>query len=160
MEDRLRKLVAETILQVFETMFFTFLTPLPEAPASEEWPQKGRYIKASISFSGSDCGQCGEIAIHLPMALARNITSNFLGVEDAAISTAKVIDVAKETANMAIGSLLGKLDPEGKCTLQIPEAAEVDAGEMVSELKSSETLCAFSTENGLLLVQIDMHDEG
>ncbi|MBU0728823.1 MAG: chemotaxis protein CheX [Proteobacteria bacterium] len=146
MDDQLKRTIYETMSEVFETMFFTFLAPLHAAP--QEINQSGDYVKGKISYSGE---VSGEVSIYFPKALARYITVNFLGFEENAVEGRQVLDTVRETVNMSVGSLLGKLDPEGKCMLNIPEAAEM-SGFVPESLIEEPGLCLFNTEFGLLLV--------
>ncbi len=148
MDESLRQTIFETFSEVFETMFFTFLEPLSEPPAAEEVNSAGGFIEALITYSG---GNTGSFHFYFPIGLAKNITLNFLGVDEDEVEESQMTDTAGETANMAIGSLLGKLDPEGKCSLAIPEAKELENFSPDSILADS-GLCMFRTEFGILWV--------
>jgi len=155
MDKSMKMTILETISSVFETMFFTFLEPLPRIPRKEEWPIDIKYIKAAISFTGMGGG---EVAIYLPRDLARNITINFLGVTRSEVSQNQILDTAKETANMAVGSLLGTIDPEGQCFLGIPEAMPVVNLEEEAELNDINQLVGFKTDSGMFLVYVKIGD--
>ncbi len=147
MDELLRKSIFETFSEVFETMFFTFLEPLTEPPAKEELGG-GRYVEATITYSG---GHTGCFRFYFPKELARNITMNFLGVDAADVQESQIEDTAAETANMAIGSLLGKLDPGGNAALAIPETREL-ADFSPEKLLAEPGLSLFNTEFGILWV--------
>lgn len=147
MDDKLQRIILETFSEVFETMFFTFLEPLAEAPGKEEFC-RGRFVEATISYSG---GCNGSFFFYFPWELAKNITVNFLGVEDDEVQDRQILDTAAETANMAIGSLLGKLDPGGTASLAIPQTRLL-ADFSPETLVDSTGLCMFSTEFGILWV--------
>ena len=76
---------------------------------------------------------------------------NFLGVDEDEASDSQIIDTAAETANMAIGSLLGKLDPGGTALLAIPKARLL-AEFSPETLLAASGLCMFNTEFGILWV--------
>lgn len=147
MDENLRLVIRETFSEVFETMFFTFLEPLEEAPGKEE-VSGGRFIEAKISYSG---GFNGSFLFYFPWELGKNITINFLGVEEDTVVDRQLIDTAAETANMAIGSLLGKLDPGGTASLAIPLARALDDFSPET-LMGAAGLCMFSTEFGILWI--------
>jgi len=147
MDEDLRRIIFETFSEVFETMFFTFLEPLEEAPGKEELG-RGRFIEAKISYSG---GCKGDFLFYFPWELGKNITVNFLGVDEDEVLDGQITDTAAETANMAIGSLLGKLDPGGKASLAIPQA-RVLADFSPETLLDEVGLCMFNTEFGTLWV--------
>ena len=148
METNLKQTIFQTFSEVFETMFFTFLEPLEEIPGKAELGEPGAYIEADIAFEGA---KRGGVRFYFPSALARNITVNFLGVDEVDVNESQVLDTAKETANMAIGSLLGRIDPAGTIRLGLPQSK---AGDMlpVDELLGHPGLFLFNTEHGLLWV--------
>ena len=155
MDKSMKMTVWETTARVFETMFFTFLEPLPRIPRKEEWPIDIKYIRAAVFFTGKGGG---EVAIYLPRDLARNITMNFLGITRSEVSQNQILDTAKETANMAVGSLLGTIDPEGQCLLGIPDAMPVVDLEQEAELNDINHIVGFKTDCGMFLVYVKIGD--
>ena len=147
MDEDLRGVIFATFSEVFETMFFTFLEPLEEAPGKEELG-RGKFVEATISYTG---GCNGTFRFYFPWELGKNITVNFLGVDEDGVPAGQVMDTAAETANMAIGSLLGKLDPGGKALLAIPQT-QVLEGFSPETLLGEAGLCMFNTEFGILWV--------
>lgn len=148
MDTKLRQTISETLSEVFETMYFTFLEPLAEAPPREELAVSAEYYEATIAFDGQ---KGGRIRFFLPASLARGITVNFLGVDEADVNESQVLDTVKETANMAVGSLLGRIDPAGTVKLGLPQSRPaVDFS--VDELLAQPGLFLFSTEHGPLWV--------
>jgi len=147
MDEDLRRVIFATFSEVFETMFFTFLEPLEEAPEKDKLAC-GKFIAATIGYSG---GCNGSFLFYFPWELGKNITVNFLGVDEDGVPDGQIMDTAAETANMAIGSLLGKLDPGGKASLAIPQARVLE--EFSPETLLGMTgLCMFNTEFGILWV--------
>ena len=147
MDEGLRRIIFETFSEVFETMFFTFLEPLEETPGKDNLVS-GRFVEATISYTG---GCNGNFLFCFPWDLGKNITVNFLGVDEGEVQDGQIKDTAAETANMAIGSLLGKLDPGGKASLAIPQTRELAAFSPEILLGVS-GLCMFNTEFGILWV--------
>jgi len=119
MEEAVRRAIAVSLAEVFETMFFTLLEPLSAIPPREEWGDEQDFVGASLSFDGP---VSGRLHFYLPRPLARSITGNFLGDADVEVSEAQIFDTVREAVNMAVGSMLGRIDPEGHCMLGIPEA--------------------------------------
>lgn len=147
MDEDLRRAIFATFSEVFETMFFTFLEPLEEAPEKEELAC-GKFIEATIGYSG---GCNGRFLFYFPWELGKNITVNFLGVDEDGVPDGQIMDTAAETANMAIGSLLGKLDPGGTASLAIPQPRML-AEFSPATLLGASGLCMFNTEFGVLWV--------
>lgn len=148
MDDNLKQTIFETFSEVFETMFFTFLDPQTDLPSASEVDEPGKYVEAKISYSG---GQEGVFKLYMPYQLAKNITLNFLGIDEDGLAQNQIADTAAETANMAVGSLLGKIDPQGKTTLDIPKA-QVLGGFSPAPLLNDPDLFLFGTDFGMLWV--------
>lgn len=146
MDEAMRQTIYETTSEVFETMFFTFLEPLLEPPAEEEWGSNGGCIEALLSYEGKING---TVRFYFPEQLARQITLNFLALDDSGLDKHQIMDTVGETANMAVGSLLGKLDPGGSCKLAIPQTREI-ADFSPEAITSEPGLFVFNTEFGLL----------
>ncbi|MEW6595581.1 MAG: chemotaxis protein CheX [Thermodesulfobacteriota bacterium] len=153
MDTKLRQIIYETLSEVFETMYFTFLEPLFETPAQEELAAADGYYEASITFQG---GKSGCLRFYLPQSLARGITVNFLGVDEVDVNEAQILDTVKETANMAVGSLLGRIDPDGTMKLGLPQSRVASAFSS-ADLLAKPGLFLFNTEHGLLWV---VYEEG
>jgi len=147
MDEDLRRVIFATFSEVFETMFFTFLEPLEEAPGKEALG-RDKFVEATISYTE---GCNGTFHFYFPWELGKNITVNFLGVDEDGASDRQIMDTAAETANMAIGSLLGKLDPGGKALLAIPRTRMLE-GFSPETLLGASGLCMFNTEFGILWV--------
>ncbi len=148
MDTNLRQTICETLSEVFETMYFTFLEPLFETPPPEEIVADDGYYEATITFQGV---KSGTLSFYLPKNLARGITVNFLGVDEVDVNEAQVLDTVKETANMAVGSLLGRIDPGGATKLGLPQS-RVAADFSTEALRAQPGLFLFNTEQGLLWV--------
>ncbi len=148
MDERFKKVAQETFGEVFETMFFTFLEPIDELPGPDAFACDDDYIQADISYHGP---HAARFAVYLPRRLATNITMNFLGADEEDINDEQMLDTAKETANMAVGSLLGKIDPAGESKLHIPEATIMEQFSAAEILQESGVLL-FNTDFGPLWV--------
>ncbi|HSR35604.1 MAG TPA: chemotaxis protein CheX, partial [Desulfurivibrionaceae bacterium] len=81
---------------------------------------------------------------------------NFLGVDEVDVNESQVLDTVKETANMAVGSLLGRIDPGGTIKLGLPQS-QVAAGFSAGALLAEPGLFLFNTEHGLLWI---VYEEG
>ncbi|MFC1523580.1 chemotaxis protein CheX [Thermodesulfobacteriota bacterium] len=148
MDEQLKRTIFETMSEVFETMFFTFLEPVSALPSEGSVGENLEYIEGKISFM---CDTEGGVSIYFPRGLAQFITVNFLGFEEEEVTERQILDTVRETVNMSVGSLLGKIDPEGVCNLQIPEAKTV-VDFSANLLLSEPGLCLFNTEFGYLWV--------
>ena len=107
-------------VEVFGTMYHTPIELLQEVPDKSEWQLDSAYVKTSIQYSGP---QEAHLEFYFPCALAKSIAEGFLGIDPSDLTEAQVIDTMREAANMIGGNFLGRLDPDGACTLGIPDAA-------------------------------------
>jgi len=123
MDDKMKQAVGLSMAEVFETMFFTLLEPVDGIPSRSEWPPEKDFVEAEISYAG---GNSGALRFFFPLPLARVIAANFLGEPEGELRDAQIVDTVRETVNMAVGSMLGRIDPAGECALAIPRARMVD----------------------------------
>lgn len=133
-------------VEVFGMMYFTPVELLPELPPREDWHRDDPYIKTQIGYSGP---LRANLCFYFPRPLAISITGGFLGIDEENISDQQLIDTMRESANMIVGNFLGRLDPQGACTLGIPEAC-VAQGFSPETVTPDENLLAFVTDFGLL----------
>jgi CheY-specific phosphatase CheX len=121
MDNELQPAALGAISHVFETMFFVFLEPFDpdsgDAPPSP-WSPKENWLKCSIGFQGRLRGQ---LRLFLPFPLARDMATNFLGLEEEA-SEQQVTDMTKELSNMICGNLFSRYDRAQGYALTIPKA--------------------------------------
>ncbi len=149
MRSELKSTLFATVAEVFETMFFSYLDLVEE---TNHWPdlQLEIYMEASIGLSGKDAG---AVHFYFSKSLAYNIAANFLGVSKDELSEEKVADVLGETANMSIGSLLGKLESHlANTSLSIPTVQNT-AGLTFADIVGQPNVMAFSTQHGPLLLE-------
>lgn len=145
--DEREKLNAAAV-EVFGTMYFTPIELLPDLPPRESWQIEDQYVKTAISYSGP---MQAHICFYFPRTLAISIAGGFLGIGEESITDQQLIDTMREAANMIVGNFLGRLDPEGACTLGIP-AAEVTAGFTPDGAAQDGDLLTFISDFGLVWV--------
>ncbi len=87
--------------EVLETMFFLFPENLGEASGLFHGPG----LRAWVPVEGPKNFRVG---LTVPLALAREMAANFLGLEKDEVPPEKIEDVVMETANMVAGSFLSK----------------------------------------------------
>lgn len=154
MNQELKQAICEVLHEVFETMFFPILAPSPclspaedEGAVEELFMADEIYVKSAIAFQGP---RTGRFHLYLPYGLAHSITINFLGYSE---KENLYMDQILETANMTIGCLLSRIDPSGKCRLQIPQATALDA--LAGEEEAADSpghRLRLNTELGTILV--------
>jgi CheY-specific phosphatase CheX len=148
MPESLKQLLAATVAEVYETMFFT---PLESAEDSGYEPDREQpvFIEAVIGLTAEETG---EIRFYYVEPLARHIGVNFLGIDDEALDERRMCDTLGEAANMTVGSLLGKLDSQAVCgTLSIPTVNQPE-GLHVGDLLERPDTMVFHTDFGPLLL--------
>lgn len=144
----IKQTLLSTVEEVFETMFFSYLDLVEDVKHLPSQEQEV-FMEASIELSGKETG---EVHFYFPESLAHNIAANFLGISEDESTEKQVADVLGETANMSIGSLLGKLDPQNvSATLGIPTVHN-SKGLTLADLVDKPNIIAFSTQHGPLLL--------
>lgn len=141
-----KKQLNAAAVEVFGTMYFTPVELLPEVPAQDRWQLEDQYIKTAISFTGP---RHASMCFYFPRSLATSVAGGFLGIDEEAVSDQQLIDTMRESANMIVGNYLGRLDPDGACTLGIPAAELVKGFSPGLELQDA-VLLAFISDFGLL----------
>jgi len=120
--EALKEATKTSISDVLETMFFLPLE-LSESKGGGGLSQtpKDQLMGVGLKFSGP---MSGEVVILLPIKLARSLTADFLGQENAGVGTSEMEGTVKELVNMITGKALSLFDEGAIFKLGIPEAAE------------------------------------
>lgn len=143
--SEMEQVLSEAAAEVLETMFFTSLATEGEAAPPITEP----VICASLSFHGA---RSGHLGVRVPLETAREIAANFLGLEDAELTEARVGDVICELSNMVCGLVLGKLQSSGLFELTRPELGSGESGCPPNAPASSRTL---ALEGGVMEVWLE-----
>jgi len=122
-----RDRIADAVVRVAERSLYAFAEPVP--PALMPRTIDGGWYDATVSFRGPFSG---ELALAVPVMLARQIAAAFLGDSDVDDETA-IRDMVGEFANMACGTWLTAVNDAGCFDLAHPEvlpAADLDPREL------------------------------
>lgn len=119
--SEVEQLLSEAAAEVLETMFFTSLAAEGEAAP----PMIEPVVCACLSFHGA---RSGHLGVRVPLETAREVAANFLGLEDAELTEARVGDVICELSNMVCGLVLGRLENSGLFELARPELGSGEDG--------------------------------
>lgn len=126
----------QAISNVLELMFFMSIQIDEDGMVSEDWPAEGQaFIGARLDFCGP---VSGAVNLLVPVALAREITANFLGLDEGEVTADQDRDTVKEALNMVGGHMLSLTETPAEYRLGIPAIvpeAEVDP-------------CAFADKSG------------
>lgn len=143
------KALRDAISEVLETMCFMCPVPLKEPPKhldpGEHW------TAVELAFGGQEGG---SLRIYFPWALAVEMANGLRGETDLIPEPEETQDVLKEVTNMVAGSLLHKLDPEAKLSLQLPEVL----GEMQGV--DPQGALAVELEGRILLARLNWNQAG
>ncbi|MDD5475793.1 MAG: chemotaxis protein CheX [Syntrophales bacterium] len=113
---RTMMMLAASISEVFEKMFFLYLEMTEER-------HNGPFLKASISFSGSESG---VLDMYFSESLLTSMAQNMLSLEAGKIGKDEREDCAREAANMVCGNFLAAMEPARRYDMTIPRCIEVD----------------------------------
>lgn len=108
-----------SISDVLSTMFF-MPVDVVSAASSDNRVDESEIVSVSLDFTGP---AKGVFWLELPMALARDVTSDFLGMDSGRLSAEDVTGTIKEMINMLVGNALSVYAPEETFTLGIPTSA-------------------------------------
>jgi CheY-specific phosphatase CheX len=149
--EALKEATKISISEVLETMFFLPLEA-SESEGGEDLSQipKDQLTGASLKFSGPITG---KVVFLLPITLARSLTSDFLGEEDAEVGPDEMEGTIKEIVNMITGKALSLTDGKAVFKLGIPEGADIteDLNSFFSEDDNAFTLLFNAIEHQLAL---------
>ena len=158
MDNELQEAAVGAIGHVFETMFFVFLEPYtPDSgdPPPGPWSPDEPWLKCSIGFQGS---LRGNLRLFLSFHLARDLATNFLGLEEEALEQ-QVIDMTTELTNMICGNLFSRYDRVQGYALTIPEAEVIRFGEWAGPGPSPERLrLDFLADDRMIRLEIQMEE--
>ncbi len=120
--EALKEATKTSISEVLETMFFLPLE-VSESEGGGDLSEisKDQLMGAGLKFTGP---MAGEVVFLIPIKLARSLTADFLGQENADVGTGDIEETVKELVNMITGKALSLFDDEAIFKLGIPEAAE------------------------------------
>ena len=119
----------QAISNVLELMFFVSVQILEDEKPSEGNPFNGQAcIGATLAFTGP---LSGSYYLLIPQEMAREITANFLGLEEEEVSGDQEQDTVKEALNMIGGHMFSLTEEPDNFKLGIPAIIpqpEADSG--------------------------------
>ena len=108
----------QAISNVLELMFFISIQIVEDEDPSGGRPLNGQAcIGATLGFSGP---VSGAYYLLVPLEMAREITANFLGLDDGEVSPEQERDTVKEALNMIGGHMLSLAEKPDDFQLGIP----------------------------------------
>ena len=119
MRETMTMNMKQAISNVLELMFFLPVQFVEnESPVREWLPRSQVYTGATLGFSGP---VSGSYYLLIPVAMAKEITANFLGLSEEEVNEAQESDTVKEALNMIGGHMLSLVDKPDGYQLGIPE---------------------------------------
>ena len=143
--------IVEVTKEIFETMIMVDVTP-GEA-LSEHVSQFKSSLSAMVGFAGF---KQGNLALHLPEAVAKGLTGDFLGMEVDEINE-DVQDAMGELANMLAGSMKPFISEEGgKVDLSLPSVVYGEEYTLTVVNEADWMIVPFSVSHGDFLVGLEL----
>jgi len=137
MRKKMKTNMKQAISNVLELMFFISIQFKEEGGLPDgRSPRDQTSIMATLGFSGP---VSGSYYLLIPVAMAKEITANFLGLGEEEVSTVQERDTVKEALNMIGGHMLSLTDQPDGYQLGIPE--------IISEADSN--TCAKENDNAI-----------
>jgi CheY-specific phosphatase CheX len=143
---KLQKVLADSIAETLDAMFFTACLTAPEAEPAPQ-PQ----LAAQVAFEGNPPGR---LTLRMPALAARSLAANFLGEEENDLSERQVGDVLCELANMICGFVLSRV--EGAAEFRLGAPRMVESGEL--DRPRGGVAHAVETGCGVLEASLEMED--
>ena len=167
MFEAIRKAAVSAVLNIFETMFFTFLEPLDEnLPLSEAVAEQEKesdllpvsenagWLKSVIHFTGP---YSGLLQLFIPYDFSEILTKNFMGFEEE-VTESQILDMAGELTNMICGNLFSSLDKASVYTLSSPSTQKMDLQEKLINVDSGDLVLNFITEGRQVTIDIQFEN--
>ncbi len=147
--------LSDRIIEATSEIFTTMV--MMEVEVEESSQLEGNILKDSITgLIGLAGNYKGVVAIHLPQAIACEITSQFLGVEVDGIND-DVEDAVGEIANMLGGNIKSFLSESGKdIDLSLPSTISGSEYEFQVNNDVEKIVTPFSTSNGIFFVELQL----
>ena len=141
----LRAALAESLDEVLEKMFFAGTLGEIDSAAS------GPAVTAHLKFEGDPPG---SLTLRVTLDAARSVAADFLGEEEAGVSSDRIGEVVCELANMICGSVLSRVEPNVTFRLSAPRVVEPEEAEpplaaatvYAAEIGSGTITVIFNTE--------------
>jgi CheY-specific phosphatase CheX len=144
--ENVKEILAESIFEVFERMFFVFLELGERAPVHD--------YEADIRFDGP---RRGTMRILLTRPVGRLMVRNMLGLDNGAVTESHVADCVKEAANMVCGNFLVHWDASKKFTMSLPEFSARPGN---PQAPGDSLAFDFDCEAGKMRVMLEMEGAG
>lgn len=143
--------IVDVTREIFETMVMVEVTP---GEALAEHVSRFQFsLSAMVGFAGF---KQGNLAIHLPEAVAKGLTGDFLGVEVDEINE-DVQDAMGELANMLAGSLKPFISENGeKVDLSLPSVVYGEEYTLTVVNESDWIIIPFTVSHGDFLVGLEL----
>jgi len=118
MSVEMTKAMKQAISDVLNKMFFLAVQVNEKGIALNEWfSDKRQLAGATIGFTGP---ASGFSFLLIPEVVVREMTANFLGIAEKAVSEKQERDTVKEALNMIAGHMFSKFDEKGAFQIGIP----------------------------------------
>jgi CheY-specific phosphatase CheX len=136
----LRQILIQSIFEIFEKMFYTFLEP-------SDVHYLGFDVASDVEFGG---GMSGNITLQLSHNMAKHMVSHLLNLPLDQVTDEHVEDCVKEAASMICGSFISRADRQNAYDYSPPRFfTTLDGTWPTSPAGESESIrLNFDSENG------------
>jgi hypothetical protein len=131
MSAEMMEMMRQAIFDVMNKMFFLPVQVNAKGLVLREWfSNKLPLVGATITLTGP---LSGFSYLLVPAGVAREMTANFLGIDEKGINVTQERDTVKEALNMIIGHMLSQFDKKGLLRIGIPQLigeSDLSAGKL------------------------------
>jgi len=154
MDQQMMTSLKQAISSVLETMFFLPVQIVEGNNLREDWSQQDSGIwHVRVQFSGP---VNGSFFLLVPAGLAREITANFLGLDEADVGSGQESDTVKEALNMIGGYALSQVEKADEYQISIPEIARAGQKDLVSMQLEPHNTISIETDENILAVGLHL----
>ncbi len=144
----------QAISSVLETMFFLPVQIIDNGGLLDNWSQQCTKIwRASVRFEGP---VSGAFILLIPTHLAKEITANFLGLDENEVESNQESDTVKEALNMIGGYVLSQIERAEAYQIGIPEILATDGTVLSATQVKPQNMVTIETDENHLAVGLHL----
>jgi len=118
MDQQMMTILRQAISNVLETMFFLPVQIVEDNSMRDNWLQSKKLWHVAVRFNGP---VSGSFFLLVPAKMVREITANFLGLDETEVEPGQEADTVKEALNMIGGYVLSQVEKADDFQIGLPE---------------------------------------
>jgi len=154
MDQQMMTILGQAISSVLETMFFlpVQIVEVEDKSMRDNWLQHKKIWHVAVRFNGP---VSGFFFLLVPAKMAREITANFLGLDETEVEPSQEADTVKEALNMIGGYVLSQVEKADDFQISIPEIVGSGQADLCRQQLEPHNTVMVETDEDHLAVGID-----